>query len=78
MSPIETVVCPVRDRITVRVPREYASYSFQVILIPLPPKDEKVRTVAKIPGLEFKIKDEDLFSDDAESWEAYAKDVPVA
>lgn len=35
MPPIETIVRPRRNRISVSVPREYASYSFQVILVPL-------------------------------------------
>jgi len=41
--------------------------------------DEPVmRTISKIPGLSFQIKDEDLFSDDADMWETYSNDVPVA
>lgn len=39
MSPIETIVRPRRNRITVPVPKEYSSYSFQVILVPLAPID---------------------------------------
>lgn len=35
MSPIETIARPRRNRISVSVPREYSSYSFQVILVPL-------------------------------------------
>jgi hypothetical protein len=35
MSPIETIARPHRNRISVSVPREYSSYSFQVILVPL-------------------------------------------
>ena len=35
MSPIETIARPVRNRISVKVPKEYASYSFQVLLVPL-------------------------------------------
>ena len=35
MSPIETIARPYRNRISVSVPREYSSYSFQVILVPL-------------------------------------------
>ena len=35
MSPIETIARPHRNRISVYVPREYSSYSFQVILVPL-------------------------------------------
>ncbi len=39
MSPIETIVRPRRNRISVPVPKEYGSYSFQVILVPLAPID---------------------------------------
>ena len=35
MSPIETIAKPRRNRISVQIPREYSSYSFQVILVPL-------------------------------------------
>ncbi len=35
MPPIETIARPVRNRISVKVPKEYASYSFQVLLVPL-------------------------------------------
>ena len=35
MSPIETIAKPRRNRISVPIPREYSSYSFQVILVPL-------------------------------------------
>ena len=35
MPPIETIARPVRNRISVAVPREYRAYSFQVILVPL-------------------------------------------
>ena len=37
MPPIETIATPRRNRISVSVPREYSSYSFQVILVPLAP-----------------------------------------
>ncbi|MBO7621305.1 MAG: hypothetical protein J6T06_12390 [Victivallales bacterium] len=37
MPPIETIVRPRRNRICVSVPKEYSSYSFQVILVPLMP-----------------------------------------
>lgn len=37
MPPIETIVKPYRNRISVSVPKEYGSYSFQVILVPLKP-----------------------------------------
>ncbi len=35
MPLIETIARPVRNRISVKVPKEYASYSFQVLLVPL-------------------------------------------
>lgn len=35
MPPIETIARPVRNRISIKVPKEYASYSFQVLLVPL-------------------------------------------
>ena len=78
MLPIETIARPVRNRISVPVPSEYASCPFQVILIPLSPEGGKVRTVGKVSGLEFQIKEEDLFSDDSNTWEAYEGDLPVA
>ena len=35
MPPIETIVRPRRNRISVAIPREYASYSFRVTLVPI-------------------------------------------
>ena len=35
MPPIETIMRPHGNRISVSVPREYSAYSFQVILVPL-------------------------------------------
>ena len=35
MSSIETIARPVGNRISVDVPEEYASYFFQVLLVPL-------------------------------------------
>ena len=78
MPPIETIARPVRNRISVKVPKEYSSYSFQVLLVPLAPGKAKWRHVGKVDGLSFKISDEDLFSDDASDWEACADGVPVA
>ena len=78
MPPIETIARPRGDKIMVAVPKEYGSCSFQVILVPLASAEEKVRTVGRVPGLSFKIKDEDLFSDDANEWEACGDDVPSA
>ena len=78
MPPIETIARPVRNRISVKVPKEYSSYSFQVLLVPLAPGKAKWRHVGKVNGLSFKISDEDLFSDDASDWEACADGVPVA
>ena len=41
MPPIQTIVTPVRNRISVPVPVEYRSYSFEVILKPIIPHDTK-------------------------------------
>jgi hypothetical protein len=38
MPPIQTIASPRRDRISVAIPKEYRSYSFQVILVPLAPE----------------------------------------
>ena len=35
MPTIETIARPRRNRISIAVPREYGSYSFQVILVPI-------------------------------------------
>ena len=78
MPPIETIAKPIRNRISIKVPKEYASYSFQVLLVPLQPAKTKWRSVGKVDGLSFKISDDDLFSDDAAEWEACANAVPVA
>lgn len=78
MPPIETVIRPIRNRISIQVPKEYAAYSFRITLVPLAPEKPAIRTVGKVPGLSFKIKDEDLFSDDAEMWEICSNDVTVA
>ena len=37
MPPIETIARPRRNRISIPIPKEYGSYSFQVILVPLVP-----------------------------------------
>ena len=42
MPPIQTIATPVRNRISVPVPVEYRSYSFEVILKPIIPRDTKV------------------------------------
>ena len=47
MPPIETITRPRRNRISVSVPREYSSYSFQVILVPL--GVDTTRTVTLMP-----------------------------
>jgi len=38
MPPIQTIVSPCHDRISITVPKEFRSYSFQVILVPLAPE----------------------------------------
>ena len=78
MPPIQTIARPIRNRISIKVPKEYSSYSFQVLLVPLPLEKKKFRTVGKVDGLSFKISDEDLFSDDAGEWEACADGVSIA
>ena len=42
MPPIQTIARPRRNRISVSVPSEYSSYSFQVILVPLRPEPDPV------------------------------------
>ena len=39
MPSIETIARPRRNRISVAVPKEYGSYSFQVILVPIATDD---------------------------------------
>ena len=73
MPPIETIARPVRNRISVSIPKEYRSYSFRVVLVPIMSEPRKFRTIEKIPGLFAKISDEDLFSDDSAMWETCSK-----
>ena len=47
MPPIETIMRPHRNRISVSVPRGYSAYSFQVILVPL--GVDAVRTTTLMP-----------------------------
>lgn len=51
MPTIETIVKPRGNRITVPVPKEFGSYSFQVILVPLrpdtPPLSRSARRVKR-------------------------------
>ena len=37
MPPIETIVRPVRNKISIEIPKQYWSYSFKVVLVPLAP-----------------------------------------
>ena len=48
MPPIEAIVTPRRNRISVSVPKEYSSYSFQVILVPLAPVAPHATTVVRV------------------------------
>ena len=74
MPSIETIARPVRNRISVAVPKDYGMYSFRVVLMPIIAETpRKLRTVKKIPGLVCEISDEDLFSDDSAAWEACAE-----
>lgn len=56
MPAIETIAKPRRNRISVPVPKEYGSYSFQVILVPIRPEEPAVpkpaaRTRCKVQSL---------------------------
>ena len=56
MPAIETIAKPRGNRISVPVPEEYSSYSFQVILVPIRPEEllsvanRACRTQSAIPG----------------------------
>lgn len=45
MPALRTYAKPVNDMLTVKIPREYASYSFQVILVPCGVKPERKTSV---------------------------------
>ena len=47
MPPIETIARPHKNRISVAVPREYGTYSFQVILVPLEQEPAFVPSAAR-------------------------------
>ena len=40
MPPIETIVRPVKNKISIELPEQYWSYSFKVVLVPLAPCDD--------------------------------------
>ncbi len=40
MPPIQSVVTPVDDRITIEIPKEYRAYSFAVTLTPISPRGD--------------------------------------
>lgn len=48
MPPIETIARPRRNRISVAIPREYASYSFRIIVVPI--EDEPEPLKKPLPG----------------------------
>lgn len=48
MPTIETIATPRRNRISVSIPREYSSYSFQVILVPLAPTVPHAAPVVRV------------------------------
>ena len=48
MPPIETIARPRRNRISVTIPMEYASYSFRVIVVPI--EDEPQPLKKHLPG----------------------------
>ena len=49
MPSFETIARPRRNRISVAVPREYGSYSFQVILLPIVSEDSSLARSAVRP-----------------------------
>ena len=49
MPSLETIARPRRNRISVAVPREYGSYSFQVILLPIVSEDSSLARSAVRP-----------------------------
>ena len=40
MPPIETIARPVRNRISIEVPKRYRAYSFRVVLVPIAPDED--------------------------------------
>ena len=41
MPPIETIARPVRNRISVEIPKRYRAYSFRVVLVPIAPEENR-------------------------------------
>lgn len=39
MTAIRTFAKPVNDTVTVRIPEEYRSYSFEILVVPVSPQD---------------------------------------
>ena len=46
MPAIETIAKPRGNRISVSIPKEYSSYSFQVILVPIRPDEPSIKPPA--------------------------------
>ena len=41
MPPIETIARPVRNRISVEIPKRYRAYAFRVVLVPIVPEGNR-------------------------------------
>ena len=41
MPPIETIARPVRNRISVEIPKGYRAYAFRVVLVPIVPDENR-------------------------------------
>ena len=41
MPPIETIARPVRNRISVKIPKRYRAYAFRVVLVPIVPEGSR-------------------------------------
>jgi hypothetical protein len=41
MPTIETIARPVRNRISVEIPKRYRAYSFRVVLVPIEPEENR-------------------------------------
>lgn len=50
MPTIQTVARPQRNRISISIPEEYSSYSFQVILVPFKEDEPKKYDMSDLAG----------------------------
>ena len=81
MPAIETIAKPRGNRITVRVPKEYNSYSFQVILVPIRPEEPSLpepasRTARKAQSLADALLAPPATGDDWDPGDSRADDPP--